>query len=536
MKAKKIIATAMVITMALGIMSSCGKKKTEVSEENGKMVITWLGIPWNSAIDPELSYGKKLIEEKFDVEINMINYDVEVYKQKKPTLLASGEIPDIIYEMDPSDVQTDAKQGFIMEMPYDMIKEKCPDIFAELNEEVPDAWLYSRYDGKNYGIPNIGYTGGYNAVSIWRTDWLRNVGIDKVPETIEEMHDALYKFRHNDPDGNGIKDTYGMSGDITNWATTFTDIFGAYGLLPFNWIEQDGEITYGGKDPKIKEVLSMLSEWYKEEIIDPEFITDDVYNSGMTKFKNGGVGFINNGGNETTVDTENANSTISVMKQINPNAEIECALPITGPDGLQGTFSWGKALHVNAFGKHLEDQPEKLEKILEIFEYISEDQEFAVELRRGKLGEHYEFIDASKEYFGGIKLLPPYDKEGDKYGISIGITGASFFSPITIKQETIEKYATEKYINFYAEYKKSELAKTDAFIKPDVLPSAVKYFESLRLKQLTYVADIIRGNKPVDSYDEFLTIWENEGGKDLEAEAKAMAEEKAAIYKAVGLE
>ena len=248
---KRIISMSLAAIMAMGVFVGCGEKKKSV-EENGKMTITWLGLPWHEAMEADKMYGKKLIEEKFNVELEILNYSTDTYENKKPILLSSGEAPDIIYDMDPSHIQADVKQGFLLEIPYEMLLEKCPDIVAEINEHVPQLWLYSYVDGKNYGIPNIGYSGGDNAVVMWRKDWLTNVGINKIPETIDEMHDALYKFTHNDPDGNGKNDTYGMSGDIKNWYRTFQEIFCAYGVMPFSWVEEDGKINYGGKDPKVK--------------------------------------------------------------------------------------------------------------------------------------------------------------------------------------------------------------------------------------------------------------------------------------------
>ncbi len=534
----KYFSLMLAMVLIVGTFAGCGGKSEKVIEydENGRMVITWLGIPWNSNIDPELSYAKKLIEDKFNVSINMLNYDNEAYAKKKPTLFASGEVPDIVYEMDPANVQTDAEQGFIMELPYAMLEEKCPDIYAELNKVAPANWVYSRYEGKNYGIPNINYAGGNNSVSIWRTDWLENVGIDKIPETIDEMHDALYKFTHNDPDGNGKNDTYGMSGDIKNWAKCFDDIFCAYGVQPFCWREDDGSVVYSGvaDNDKIKEVLTLLSSWYKEGIIDPEFISDDIYNSIVTKFKNGKVGYISHGGAWKT-NTDVAGSLKNTMKQINPKAEVAPALPIKGPNGDQGTFTWGKGAHVNAIGSHVKDQPEKLDKILEIFEYMSEHQDFAVQLRIGEEGTHYKFINESRKWLDGTELLPPYDTDGGKYGITLLATGQKFFSPICVKQETLNGMMTEEEAEFNKVYIKEELAKGDLFMKPDSVASASRYLKDLQTEQLVYISDIIRGNKQVEAYDEFITKWENTGGKTLQSDAEALLKDRESIYNEIGI-
>ena len=48
-----------------------------------------------------------------------------------------------------------------------------------------------------------------NSLVMWiRQDWLDKVDME-IPTTLDELHDVLVAFVNEDPDGNGIKDTYG---------------------------------------------------------------------------------------------------------------------------------------------------------------------------------------------------------------------------------------------------------------------------------------------------------------------------------------
>ena len=87
-------------------------------------------------------------------------------------------------------------------MPYAAIEKYAPSIYKQISEQAPAAWAYSYYEGKNYGMPNLNYSHVENSVSGYRWDWLEKLGME-VPTTIEELHDVLYAFTHNDPDGNG---------------------------------------------------------------------------------------------------------------------------------------------------------------------------------------------------------------------------------------------------------------------------------------------------------------------------------------------
>lgn len=75
----------------------------------------------------------------------------------------------------------------------------------------PTAWNVAVVDGKNYGIPRIYGEGGSPFLPAYNNEWLKNIGYDAPPTTLEELEDVLTKFRNDDPDQNGKKDTYGMS-------------------------------------------------------------------------------------------------------------------------------------------------------------------------------------------------------------------------------------------------------------------------------------------------------------------------------------
>ncbi len=452
-------------------------------------------------------------------------------------MLAGGTKADLIYELDPAKVKLDAEQGLIMEVPYELIQRYAPTVYKIICDEAPEAWLYSRAGDANYGIPNLNYNNARCRSVVWRTDWLKNVGINKIPETLDEMHDALYKFANEDPDGNGKKDTYGMSSDITNWHTMFTDVFGAYGVLPFDWMGEGTDVSYGGFADGTYQALETLAKWYSEGIIDPDFITDNIFSTGKDKFKNGIVGFMNQNGGYW--DLKDSNALPTVMNQINPNARIENALPVKGPDGKAGTFCWGSPSHVVAFGAHLENEPEKLVRILTMFEQLVTDDELLTSVKLGQQGRHWEFADSSAGFDSGVKFLSPYDDPSQqKNECLISEFGStSFFAPVSVSYEKAMKYTEKAKKEVLDKYCPTSLGMTDAFMKPDTLPSAADYFVDLRTKQINLMVQVIKGEKSVDAYKkEFTEIWNNGGGKTLESEAKEMGGLIEKIYSEAGVE
>ena len=529
---KKIIALALAATMCIGILTGCSTKRTNSGNINE---ITWMGYPTNSS-SQEGTFPEQLLENKFGVDIKPYFLPYGNYNDKKTMMISGGEIPDLIYEMDPMYVSADVSQNVLCEISYETIKKYCPTIYKQITENAPSAWLYSYVDGKNYGIPNLNFLNAKTKIGMWREDWLKNVGIDKVPETIDEMYVALQKFTKEDPDKNGKNDTYGMTGTITSWNLMFTDIFGAYGVIPFNWVkDKNGNVVYGGFEEGTYQALETLNKWYSEGLIHPDFILDSPSTTGKEKFLNGVVGYMNQNGGYFAPDDKS--SIPNVAKSINSNAQIALSSPVKGPDGDAGTHTWGLPCHIISFGKQLEDQPEKLHKILEMLEAMVSDEEFMLELKLGEKGKHWDLADPNGTISDGVKFLPPFDDVTQRTNECINDTfnGPTFFMPVAPTYQQYEKYFNKNQVAVYEKYCSDVTAYTDVFMKPDVLPSASKYFEDIKTVQINLMVKAIKGEITISEYKkEFAKSWKKMGGEQLETEAATMFKTLNKILKEVG--
>ncbi len=529
MKRKLSLVLALIV-MVTGF-AGCSKKET-TTDPNEKITIRWMGFPIDGVGTPDETI-EKYIEEKFNVNLEPIFITYGEYQDKKAMMLAGDDIPDLIYEFDPSNVVQDAEQGFIAKISYETIKQYAPDVYNIINETEPRAWSYSRVDGENFGIPNLAYENNNVKIGLWREDWLKNVGIDKIPETIDEMGDALYKFTYNDPDGNGVDDTYGMTGAIS-WNAMFQDIFGAYGAMPFDWVKTEDGNVYGGLQQNTVEALTTLTNWYKQGLIHPDFITDSVSGTAKEKFANGKIGFINQLGGY--YDETDKTAIQNLTKSLNPNAIVTDAHPVKGPEGKSGGFIWGSAAHIVAFGRHLEDDEVKLQKILEILNTMVSDEEVMKAVRLGEEGVTYKLAEGSESIADGIEWISPYDDSEirNTAGIVNNFSSATFFMPVSPSFEAYEKYTLKAKIDAYNKAANGAKGTTDAFLKPDLLPSSADYFTTLRNAQIKLMVDIITGTKPIDSYmEEFTQTWEQYGGKILEEETVPLAEDIDAMLKEV---
>ena len=212
--------------------------------------------------------------------------------------------------------------------------------------------------------------------------------------------------------------------------------------------------------------------------------------------------------------------------------------PVKGPDGKRGTQVWGKPCHIIAFGKQTGEDPKKLARLLYMFETLMTDTELSEKIRIGEEGKHWEFNDKSKGFGGGFNFIAPYDDANvaGKECLSDSFGAPAFFMPFAEKYDDYLAHQRTEKIEINEKYANPEWGMSDAFGKPDVLPSASEYFEQLRTKQINLMVDIIKGKKSADDYDEFRKTWDSEGGKTLEEEAAVMEESMNKIYSELGIE
>jgi putative aldouronate transport system substrate-binding protein len=282
-------------------MISCSKSEkppkgdtTTAPEENP--FEEFFEITWLTQNGPNYKDGRwdeLEIEEMFNVDLQV--WPLDCYSgEQMAALIAAGDIPDFFYmPAAPRDPQGLYDEKVIRSIPLDMIKNYLPGQY-EVYERVPIGFRYNLVKGTTdqyLGITAIQFNACqyfYDITAI-NLDWLEAIGysmdmsklypVRVVTEgfeelndniffgegnfTFEEMNDMLRKFTENDPDGNGIDDTYGMMYILPNSSTTMTQegLFGfAYDV---NYLYKDkvtgDTVPYYAYTP-YKDYLQWVSE------------------------------------------------------------------------------------------------------------------------------------------------------------------------------------------------------------------------------------------------------------------------------------
>ena len=364
---KIFILTLVTLMLALtALLTGCNDSDSEKSQSSGtsereKIKIEWM-IRHYGAPPVEGSPAEKFLEEKFNVDLEIIYSPGSNYTDKINVSIASGRLPDVFFtEYVPSPVLEGlAAEDLIYELDDFITAEKTPNLLSRIPAST---WETARLHGKIYGVPRPAAIQPF-AMAI-RQDWLDNLGLE-VPTTIEELEKVAVAFTTQDPDGNGIDDTTGLQvrSSLKQTQPIYT-IFGA----GTDWVEQDGKLINQWISDNQKEAIIWLKKLYDQGAIYQDFPIvsgsehDELFASGK-------------GGIDLYTRISGFNETLKALQIINPDARLTLAHIPVGPNGIQAYAAETGVQGRWAIPKSVDKA--KVERILEIFDYMTSEEGFNI--------------------------------------------------------------------------------------------------------------------------------------------------------------
>ena len=503
----------------------------------GPPIVTWLGPPRFDQ-PREGSWKERWLEQRFGLELRPIFIGANAYEKRKPLMMMGGDVPDVYWVADAVGLKQDARNGFACELPLALVARHAPDYVRLLNRVAPEAWLLSQHEGRNYGLPIFGLQA--NSVAplpgIWRMDWLRRVGFDRPPETLAEFQAALRAFRYADPDGNGRRDTYGFAPD-TRFDLCFGEIYGAHGLVPAGWVERDGRLVWSAVLPGVKPVLALLRQWYAEGLIYPDyFLAGRSSNERVQLFLRGKIGYLPDYARYDALDPRFDGSIAGLFARLQPEAELTPGTFPRGPEGQSGAPVTGAGHGVIAFGRPMADTPEKIVRVLEMFNALGRDRALHLQARFGEEGRHWAWRPER-----GLVALPPYDRGPEGGAELVGSnpsieTSGDFFCPFGAPPEWVTALVTESERAFDRRWRDPALGLKPVLPRSDVIAGAETCYRDLQRLQETVFTEIVTGKRDLADHDAFVTAWQNRGGRLLTENANATRARLRAILRELELE
>ena len=456
------------------------------------IVISWLSE------DPPKEDGmlaQKYLEEKFNVRFVNHKIETSVYREKLNLLLSSGTIPDVMWGR--FDIQQLYEQGVIAPIPISEIREYMPNYSKSINDFNPVLWRLQSFDGVNYGIPLYNIYGNLPRLPLYRMDWLRNIGYDHTPQTIEEMEDVFTKFTYNDPDQNGKNDTYAFSNRGKDaLARTMDFVFSHFGIQPYYWrLGADGKLEFSMITEEAREGFKVLNRWYEMGLIDPEFAVHDA-KAFENLFLTSRTGVLQSNVLALSYPSGVKTSKSALFEAV-PTAEVVAGM-------LQNGYTPGITYRPFVFGIQMKDQPEKRKKVYEMLEAMATDPETHLMTYFGIEGEHYDIVD------GGI--VPRGDLADAEYrGRELG--AGPFYNPFgdfsTPLMLTMYETTELREFREYVQQNSSGILNEVKF----PIPAAADYPDLQKLQDEYFVKFIV-GEVDLDQgFDNFVELWKRSGGQ-----------------------
>lgn len=185
-------------------------------------------------------------------------------EEKMNAAMAGNQLSDIvdIVSIDSATVQTAFTSGAFWDVePY---LADYPNL-ANISDGRKDSM---RVDGVLYGVPKTMPVARYGVII--RQDWLDNLDMN-VPTTFEELMDVAIAFKTQDPDGNGVDDTYGIVDRLESFTLGFRMVAGWYGA-PCNWgLSEDGKVEPWFMSDGYYNALEKYRELYEAGAINSDF-------------------------------------------------------------------------------------------------------------------------------------------------------------------------------------------------------------------------------------------------------------------------
>ena len=479
-----IFVTAFFISSGCDVPGSLKNRQEHPKSEarSISIVISNLGMTFPSGMDENDNRYLNYIEGQTGLDIQITTPPTEVYDEKLDVIMSSGNLPDMLHAYEPVWFGNYAKQGAFQPLD-DLIDQYGP----HLKEKIPaEAWDRVRYGGKIYAVPSLNEVSGVELM-YGRKDWLDRLGLQP-PKTLKEYREVIRAFTRDDPDGNGIDDTIGLT--LTIDLGRSSPFFGAFGTQLNTWFERDGKLVNGSILPETKEALAYLNGLYEEGLLDREFPLN-LQNNLFEKIEDGKVGLFS----ATWYDTRGP---IAANKLKDPQAEW-IALPYpTGPEGQKGVYEKDLIRGYNV----IPAGSSKAKEVIQFLDFIVSDY------KNLKLGFENEIWRLENG-----RMITDFKKHDEHLYRGI------YQALVDVPDPVLSKKRLDSLGDFHL-YDNLEMISQNV-IKNGFygIPTQAMSKYDKRLGELQGIfTSIILGIEPIGSFDRFVEQWKREGGEEITKE------------------
>ncbi|MGE7826950.1 extracellular solute-binding protein [Paenibacillus sp. NPDC093718] len=312
-KRNKFMIAIMAVSLFSGLLAGCSSSpgssiqegsnaaSQAASNEEERTLKMMTGVIGGKTPEENKQFEQE-IERLTGIKVSM-NKPAADYDQKLLAAIASGEKFDLL-QISKEKMSTFVEQGILTPLTDQVNGSK---VLSDPNVIPAKEWEQVKTkDGEIYGVFTK-YQGG--TMPIVRKDWLDKLYLPE-PATLDDYYNVLKAFTEQDPDGNGKKDTYGLS---TAGMYELQGFFSAAGLKQRYVETADGKLDVPYSTDAAIPVYEWLNKLFEEGILDPNFTTNDTGKMrdlfltdrvGMITYWDAWVGMLNNTRREQDPNTK----------------------------------------------------------------------------------------------------------------------------------------------------------------------------------------------------------------------------------------
>lgn len=309
------------------------------------------------------AYGQ-FYQDKFKIKMKTIQLSWNEWTNQLNTLAAANDLPNYIATYGFNFQYYD--QGLLRTIPDDMIA-KYPNLKQMIDNSVYASAVNEMLGGYYY-IPRpeslMGLYKAQKTYVYYRQDWMKNVGITKAPETLDEYYEMLKAFKEKDPDQNGLNDTVGLT--IVGVNKDAYPLIPAFGIDPSKWVKEDGKWIPGYMSPKNIDALKYYQKLFREGLLDPEFLQLS-YNDAISRLAQGKAGSLHRDGDASWVT-----ATYNAFKEANADKDPLQSLAILPPLKKDANSEPSVKQDISDGGTMIgaSTSDEQLDRLLEMLEWM----------------------------------------------------------------------------------------------------------------------------------------------------------------------
>lgn len=461
------------------------------------------------------------------------------FDQKVALCIASNSLPDAVVT---------GRQYMLRAAKSDMLydlTELFDQYCSEQGKGIMDstdgrAYEDASYNGKMVALLGIEVEcGGISNLNI-RKDWLDELGLE-VPTTLDEIEEVAKAFMEAKPAGEETVAILGPSKSSKPYRTFlgsggvqygFDPVFSAYDVYPGYWLEdEDGNVTYGSTDEKMKDVLTRLNSWYEQGLIDPEMGTRDtpgeLVNSGKVGMFFGPWWILGYG--------------IGDAYRNEPDANWQ-SYPVYTDDGDWYTPMMSTTTSYTIVNKNAAEDVVKAIIIMRNV-WLRDESKFDVTVApawypirslQAPADECEVTYDAIMKVLNGEATAEDYNEPNSSYKLlyeDLCIAPEVITGYTPGEELSIEDFSTENFGDFQRMYSLMVGDRPYATEEPDkkvwsktyaMTPTMESKWSNLEKLEDEVMLKIITGKSDISAFDQFVEDWNAQGGKEILEEVQAM--------------